>query len=189
MVYTPAAPVHGSRKSDIIFYSPDNQKTNREVRKLKHTSELEGVIIIKKLDDIPELKETLISIYETKSHKDVSRYSLLLAEHVLALSGMPRNETVESCFSVSRAWQEGTTKFQQARQVAFALHRLAREETNPVFVLVYRTLGQIAATPHVKRHALVASDYAVRLINRMYPNDRDKVREMRKKQIALMESV
>ena len=156
---------------------------------MKHANELEGVTIIKKLDDIPELKETLISICETKSHKDVSRYSLLLAEHVLALTGMPRNETIESCFTVTRAWQGGTAKFQETRQVAFALHRLAREETNPVYVLVYRTLGQIAATPHVKRHALVASDYAVKLINRMYPNDTDKAREMREKQIFLMQSV
>ena len=156
---------------------------------MKHANELEGVTIIKKLDDIPELKETLISICETKSHKDVSRYSLLLAEHVLALTGMPRNETIESCFTVTRAWQGGKAKFQEARQVAIALHRLAREETNPVYVLVYRTLGQIAATPHVKRHALVASDYAVKLINRMYPNDTDKAREMREKQIFLMQSV
>ena len=156
---------------------------------MKHANELEGVTIIKKLDDVPALKEKLISVYETKSHKDVSRYSLLLAEHVLALSGMPRNETIGSCFSVSRAWQQGTAMFQEARQVAFALHRLAREEPDPVYVLVYRTLGQIAATPHVKRHALVASDYAVKLINRMYPGDLEKVREMRDKQIALMKSV
>ena len=156
---------------------------------MKHTNELEGVAIIKKLDDVSALKEKLISVYETKSHQDVSRYSLLLAEHVLALSGMPANETVESCFSVCRAWQEGDAKFQEARQVAFALHRLAREETNPVYVLVYRTLGQIAATPHVKRHALVASDYAVKLVNRMFPGDLEKVREMRETQISLLEQV
>jgi len=156
---------------------------------MNRENELEGVTIIKKLDDVPALKEALISVYETKSHKDVSRYSLLLAEHVLSLSGMPINETVDACFSVSRAWQEGTAKFQQARQVAFALHRLAREETDPVYVLVYRTLGQIAATPHVKRHALVASDYAVKLVNRMFPRDLDKVREMRETQISLMQSV
>lgn len=156
---------------------------------MKHTNELEGVAIIKKLDDVPTLKEKLISVYETKSHKDVSRYSLLLAEHALALSGMPANETVESCFSVCRAWQEGDAKFQEARQVAFALHRLAREETDPVYVLVYRTLGQIAATPHVKRHALVASDYAVKLVNRMFPGNLEKVREMRETQIFLLEQV
>ena len=156
---------------------------------MKRANEREGTTIIKKLDDMSELKGTLIAIYETKSHRDVSRYSLLLAEHVLSLSGMPRNETVDACFSVSRAWQAGEAKFQQARQVAFTLHRLAREEPVPVYVLVYRTLGQIAATPHVKRHALVASDYAVKLVNRMFPGDLEKVHEMRNKQIALMEQV
>ena len=152
-------------------------------------NELEGVAIIRKLDDIPELKEQLITVYETKSHRDVSRFSLLLAEHILLMTGMPRNETIESCFVVSRAWQEGKAKFQEARQVAFALHRLAREETNPIFTLAYRTLGQIAATTHVKRHALIACDYAVKLINRIYPKDLEQVRKMRETQIALLESV
>ena len=156
---------------------------------MNRENELDGVTIIKRLDDSPALKEKLISLYEIKSHKDVSRFSLLLAEHVLALSCMPRNETIDACFSVSRAWQEGSAKFQEARQVAFALHRLAREEVNPVFVLVYRTLGQIAATPHVKRHTLVACDYAVKLINHMYPGDLEKVCEMRAEQIALLDSV
>lgn len=165
------------------------QYSQREVTRVKHTNELEGVTIIKKLDDVSELKEKLISVYETKTHKDVSRYSLLLAEHVLALSGMPVNAIVDACFSVSRAWQAGTVKFQEARQIAFALHRLAREEPDPVYVLVYRTLGQIAATPHVKRHALVASDYAVKLINRMFPGDLEKVREMREKQISMLDQV
>ena len=101
---------------------------------MKQGNDLDGVAIIKKLDDIPELKEQLISIYETKSHKDVSRYSLLLAEHVLPLASIPINDTIDACFTVSRAWQRGEARFQEARQVAFTLHRLAREETDPVRV-------------------------------------------------------
>lgn len=153
------------------------------------TNDLDGVAIIKRLDDIPELKEKLIPLYETKSHKDVSRYSLLLAEHILSLTNMPANETIDACFTVSRAWQAGEAKFQQAREVAFALHRLAREETDPVRVKVYRTLGQVAATPHVKRHALVASDYAIKVINLLYPKDFDEVRKEREAQILMMERV
>ena len=156
---------------------------------MKKGNDLDGVAIIKKLDDIPELKEELISIYETKSHQDISRYSLLLAEHVLTLANLPVNETIDACFTVSRAWQRGEARFQEARQVAFTLHRLAREETDPVRVKVYRTLGQIAATPHVKRHALVASDYAVKLVNLLYPKDLDEVRKEREAQILMMKSV
>ena len=156
---------------------------------MKKGNDLDGVAIIKKLDDIPELKEKLIAIYETKSHRDVSRYSLLLAEHILNLTHMPTNETIDACFTVSRAWQKGEAKFQEARQVAFALHRLAREETDPVRVKVYRTLGQVAATPHVKRHALVASDYAIKLINILYPKDLNEVRKERETQILMMQRV
>ena len=156
---------------------------------MKKGNDLDGVAIIKKLDDIPELKEELITIYETKSHQDVSRYSLLLAEHILTLTNMPTNETIDACFTVSRAWQKGEAKFQEARQVAFALHRLAREEADPVRVKVYRTLGQVAATPHVKRHALVASDYAIKLINLLYPKDLDEVRKEREAQILMMQRV
>ena len=156
---------------------------------MKKGNDLGGVAIIKKLDDIPELKENLIAIYETKSHPDVSRYSLLLAEHILTLTHMQTNETIDACFTVSRAWQKGEAKFQEARQVAFALHHLAREETDPVRVKVYRTLGQVAATPHVKRHALVASDYAIKLINLLYPKDLDKIRKEREAQILMMQRV
>ena len=156
---------------------------------MKSGNDLDGVAIIKKLDDIPQLKEKLISLYDTKTHKEVSQYSLLLAEHVIEMTRMPTNDTIESCFTVSRAWQEGRAKFQEARQVAFALHRLAREEPDPVRVLVYRVLGQVSATPHVKRHALIASDYAVKLVNRLYPADFDAVRRERETQISLLESV
>ena len=48
---------------------------------MNRENELEGVTIIKKLDDIPELKEKLIAIYTTKTHQDVSRFSLLLDEY------------------------------------------------------------------------------------------------------------
>jgi hypothetical protein len=69
------------------------------------------------------------------------------------------------------------------------MHTLAREEKDPVRVKVLRTMGQVAAVPHVKWHALIASDYAVTLINLMYPNNLDEVNKEREIQIELMKSV
>ena len=40
-------------------------------------------------------------------------------------------------------------------------------------------MGQVAATLHVRWHALVASDYAVTMINAMYPGNLRKVKEER----------
>lgn len=154
-------------------------------------SYLGDVGIIRKIDDIPELKEQLISVFDTKchSHKAISNYSLLLAEHVLEITGIEPDEEINECFEVIRKWQEGKAKFQDARNVAFRMHTLAREEKDPVKAKVYRVLGQVAATPHVKRHALIASDYAVTLINLLHPKDMEEVRKEREIQIGLMKSI
>jgi hypothetical protein len=152
-------------------------------------SYMKCVGIIRKIDDIPELKERLIDISETKSHKQMSKYSLLLAEHILEISNIENNSEIAECFEINLKWQDGKVKFQDARNVAFKINRLAREEKDPVRVKVLRTMGQVAATPHVKWHALIASDYAVTLINLMYPKDLDEVKKEREIQIELMKSV
>jgi len=159
--------------------------------KNKKDSYMGDVGIIKKIDDIPELKEKLIEAFDAKAkdHKAISRYSLLLAAHVLNLTGVQRDDAIAECFAVNEKWQEGKAKFQDARDVADMILRLAREEKNPVRVKVLRVMAQVAATPHVKRHALIASDYAIKLINLLHPKNFDEVRKEREIQIALMESV
>jgi hypothetical protein len=145
--------------------------------------------IIRKIDDIPGLKVRLIDISESKSHRQMSKYGLLLAEHILEISKIEKNSDIAECFEINLKWQEGKVKFQDARNVAFKMHTLAREEKDPVRVKVLRTMGQVAAVPHVKWHALIASDYAVTLINLMYPNNLDEVKKERDIQIELMKSV
>jgi hypothetical protein len=157
--------------------------------KSKKGSNLSDVNIIKKLDDNPELKSKLIDVFDTKTHRNVSRYGLLLADHILQLTNMPIDEALEACYSVNQRWQDGDAKFQEARDVAFEMHELAREEKDPVKEKALRVMGQVAAIPHVKRHALIASDYAIKVINLLYPGNLVEVKKEREFQIKLMESV
>jgi len=150
---------------------------------------MEAVKLIRKIDDIPELKNELIAASEGKTHLQMSNYSLLLAEHILELSKVGRSDAINECFVINQKWQSGEAKFQDARQVAFKINRLAREEQDKLKEKVFRAMGQVAATPHVKWHALVASEYAVTIINLMYPKDFEKVEEERKLQIQMMGSV
>lgn len=145
--------------------------------------------LIRKIDDIPELKDMLIDVSESKSHKQMSVYSLLLAEHILEISKVECNSDIAECFEINKKWQEGKVKFQDARNVAFKINRLAREEKDPVRVKVLRAMGQVAATPHVRYHALIASDYAITLINLMYPKNLDEVKKERELQIEMMKGV
>ncbi|MHB1454965.1 MAG: putative immunity protein [Saccharofermentanales bacterium] len=150
---------------------------------------METVKLIRKIDDIPELKNELISVSESKSHIEMSKYSLLLAEHILEISQVERSSAIDECFTINQKWKNGEAKFQEARQVAFMINRLAREEEDPVKAKVLRAMGQVAATPHVRWHALVASEYAITIINLLYPKNFDKVKEERNWQIERMKSI
>lgn len=155
----------------------------------KETSDMSSVGIIKKIDDIPELKDELIEVFEGKSKKDISRYGMLLVQHVLSISNVQPCDIINECIDVIRRWQEGKATYQETRQAAAMIPDLAREEKDPVRAKVLRIVGQVTLIPHVKRHALIASDYAITLINLMYPNNLEEVRKEREIQIKLMKSV
>lgn len=155
----------------------------------KETSYMGNVGIIKKIDDIPELKEELIAVFESKSKNDISRYGLLLVEHVLILANVEPCDAINECIEIIRRWQKGNATYQETRQASARIPDLARTEQDPVKAKVLRIVGQVSLIPHVKRHALIASDYAITLINLLYPKDLEEVRKERIFQIELMKSV
>jgi hypothetical protein len=164
-----------------------NGKPN-EIRIIKYAG------IFKKIDDIPALRIELKNIFNNKSHKEMVKYCLLLGQHILKITNMePCNEIMES-FEINKKWLNGETgkgfaKFQIARNAAGKLLELARNEKDPIKQKIYRVMAQIANSPHVKNHALWASDYAIKLINTIYPNNYDEVKREREIQIELMTSV
>ncbi|MDR1194820.1 MAG: hypothetical protein LBK98_11785 [Peptococcaceae bacterium] len=145
--------------------------------------------LIRKVDDIPELKERLITLSEPKTHVEMSRYAVLLGEHILSVSGIERSAAIEECLVINAKWQNKEAKFQAARDAAGVMHRLAREEKSPLKAKTLRAMGQVAVTPHVKWHALVASEYAVVIINLLCPGDMAAVRKERETQIELLNRV
>jgi len=145
--------------------------------------------LIRKIDDHPDLKNKLITLSESKTHIEMSKYALLLAEHILNLAGFERSLVIEECFEINIKWQNKEVKFKEALQVAGKMNRLARNEKNPLHAKVLRAMGQVAATPHVKWHALVVSEYAIVIINLLYPKNLEKIKEEREFQIELMNQV
>lgn len=150
---------------------------------------MSGVGIIKKIDDIAGLKDELIEVFESKSKKDVSRYGLLLVQHVLNLANVQPGDAINECIDVSKRWQEGKATYRETRRVAAMIPDLARTENDPVKAKILRIVGQVTVIPHVKRHALIASDYAITLVNLMWPQNLDEVRKERIAQIEMMKSV
>jgi hypothetical protein len=142
-----------------------------------------------KIDDILGLRSEFIVIYDTKSHKQMVQFCLALGQHILDLTGFePCNEITKS-FAAMQKWIDGEVNYHEARNLSFEIGRLAKNEKDQIRAMFFRTMAQVAASPHVKYHGLWATDFAVTLINRMYPGNMDEVRKERETQIEMVNRV
>ena len=86
-------------------------------------------------------------------------------------------------------WLASKANYHAARNASFQIGRQARSTTDQVVERFLRTMAQLTASPPVKYHGLWASDFAITLINTMYPDDEAAVRDERMAQIQLLKSI
>ena len=141
-----------------------------------------------KINDIPELRSTLDAIYEGKTQVQLAQWALSLAEHILVLVGYDyeNDSIVQAGFTTNRQWQSGAARMFDVRQAGFKVHQLAKMCNDPVVQSALRVAGQAIGTGHMREHAMVASDYAIKTINLKYPNDLNAVKAEREWQIAIL---
>lgn len=141
-----------------------------------------------KINDIPELRVLLDAIYEEKTQIQLAQWALDLAEHILALAGYDyeADPFIRAGFTANRQWQSGAARMFDVRQAGFKVHQIAKTCENPVMQAALRVAGHAVGTGHMREHAMVASDYAIKTINLKYPNDMNAVRAEREWQIAAL---
>jgi len=141
-----------------------------------------------KIDDIPELRASLDAIYEGKTQTQLAQWALNLAEHILAIVGYDyeTDQVIQSGFTANKKWQYGAARMFDVRQAGFKVHQLAKMCNDPAIQAALRTAGQAVGTGHMREHAMVASDYAIKTINLKYPNDMNAVEAERAWQIAAL---
>jgi hypothetical protein len=143
-----------------------------------------------KIEDAPDLRNEFIAVFDAKSKSDTARFGLLYGRHLLELTGFEECGEIKRAFDAVRRWLDGETNYHEARDGSFSLLRKGfRKETDGIEERFYKTVAQLACIPHVKAHGLWASDFAITLINRLYPNDPGAVRQERQKQIDIFRSV
>lgn len=109
---------------------------------------------IKILDDV-ELRRMLDEEYEKSSQVKLCKYAFMLAAHILTTAAYNDidNPIIKAGYAVNESWQNGTARMHDVRQAV--------------------------ATGHMREHAMVSSDFAVKVINLCYPNDMNAVRQER----------
>ncbi|MDE7262436.1 MAG: hypothetical protein K2N78_10345, partial [Oscillospiraceae bacterium] len=113
-------------------------------------------------------------------------YALLLSRHILELIKYPEmnNDTIKKGFFVNEQWQKGNARMHDVRQAGLKIHQMAKASEDDITRTALRVVGQAVATGHMREHAMVASDYAVKVINLLYPNDIGAVKNERSWQIS-----
>lgn len=145
---------------------------------------------IKIVDNI-ELRKILDDEYEKTSQIKLCKYALLLATHILTMIDYDdmNNPIITNGYVVNEKWQKGTVRMHDVRQAGFQIHQLAKNERDIVIQTSLRVVGQVVATGHMREHAMVASDYAIKVINLLFPNDVNAVKQERLWQIETLNNI
>lgn len=145
---------------------------------------------IKISDDIA-LRRILDDEYEKSSQVKLCKYALLLATHILTIIEYDdmENPTIRAGYAVNESWQEGNARMHDVRQAGFQIHRLAKNSQNIVTETALRVVGQAVATGHMPEHAMVASDYAIKVMNLLFPDDVNAVKGERLWQIEHLRGI
>ena len=69
------------------------------------------------------------------------------------------------------------------RQAGFKIHKVARESDSDIKKTALRVVGQAVGSGHMREHAMVASDYTIKAINLIKPNDFDAITKEREWQL------
>lgn len=138
-----------------------------------------------KIVDNTQLRAEIYELYEKMCQVDLAKWSLLLAKHILDIVGIDYksvDEIIEG-FNVNELWQVGKARMHDVRQAGFKIHKLARECESEISKTALRVSGQAVGSGHMKEHAAVASDYAIKAIDLISSNDFEAITKEREWQI------
>lgn len=138
-----------------------------------------------KIVDNNEIRNKIDKIYEEQNQVVLAKWSLEIAKHIIEIINLDVNKypEINEGFKINELWQNNQSRMFDVRQVGFKIHSIAREQNDEVIENVFRVIGQAIGSGHMKEHSMVASDYAIKVINLMYPNNIDKVNEERNRQL------
>ena len=138
-----------------------------------------------KIKDNVKLRSKIDELYENTNQIDLAKWSLKIAKRILHVAGIDYKniDVIVEGFKINELWQKGEARMHDVRQVSFKIHKLARDSESEIQKSAFRTVSQAIASGHMKEHAMVASDYAIKTIEIITNNDTDAITKERKWQL------
>ncbi|WP_373471635.1 putative immunity protein [Carnobacterium alterfunditum] len=138
-----------------------------------------------KIVDNNQLRAEIDELYEKTSQIDLAKWSLSIAKHILDIVGIDYNliADIADGFQINELWQLDKAGMHDVRQTGFKIHKLARECDDEIRKTALRVAGQAVGSGHMREHAMVASDYAVKTIGLLNSNNINAVTREREWQL------
>jgi len=138
-----------------------------------------------KIKDNVKLRSKIDELYENTNQIDLAKWSLKIAKRILRVANIDYKDidVIVEGFKINKLWQKGKASTHDVRQAGFKIHKLARDSESEIQKSTFRTVGQAIASGHMKEHAMVASDYAIKTIEIITNNDTDAITKERKWQL------
>jgi hypothetical protein len=139
---------------------------------------------IKITDDV-ELRKQIDMLAESLNQVDLAKWAILCAKHVLqyAETEITANKSISNGFHMLESWQKGNGTIHQVRQAGFEVHAVARQCKTELSKTALRTAGHAIGVGHMREHAMVCSDYAIKTIQLAFPDNADKIEAERQWQL------
>jgi hypothetical protein len=138
-----------------------------------------------KIIDNTSLRSEIDELYKQTSQINLSKWAIKCAKHVLTLTDSEKFDmtVIENGFKINELWQIGNATVHEVRQAGFKIHEVARQCKSELAKNAIRTVGQAVGVGHMREHAMVCSDYAIKTIQLAFPDQMDKISQERQWQL------
>lgn len=138
-----------------------------------------------KIIDNSTLRAEIDALYEQANQICLSNWAIKCVRHILQFSENSKvnSKVIDNGFTIIELWKTGKARVYEVRQAAFKIHEVARNCESEIEKNAMRTVGHAVAVGHLKQHAMVCSDYAIKTIQLISPENFDKITEERQWQL------
>ncbi|ALS78691.1 MULTISPECIES: putative immunity protein [Planococcus] len=142
-----------------------------------------------KIVDNTVLRSEIARATKRVTHVHLATWALSVAKRVLCYveKEFPHSDQLQNGIQVGELWQRGEASVQEVRQAGFNVHELARRCESETAKAAARAIGHAVSVGHMRGHAVVCSDYAIKAVGLDSKADMNKITEERQWQLNELE--
>ncbi len=143
-----------------------------------------------RIQDEPALRQELETLILSSSQALLVEWSIDVARRNLKEVQLSELETktIDAAFKTALAKTKGEVRAYDVRVAGFAVHQLVDSVQDPVKISILRVCGQAVGVAHMREHAQVMADYAIKAINQKHQGDLEAVVRERRLQIESLQT-